>query len=199
MERRRGWLRFLCCEFSTASNNRAYFHGPTLAWRVLKMQPTFHDPPSCGYARVSVLARTRDREREGGEDTERTVTHREFFGGPVGGTPRENKEIEDERGLLFESSHIRRIVSCRCARNVFNGFTHVRPCADQLSPPRFCLLYNRGRVSFRQINRDSNVAFNVVVVTHVIYSSICRFYIGDVKSCTSMCTKYIYFLIIILK
>lgn len=125
------------------------------------MQRTFHDPPSCGYARVSV--RTRDRERERTQSEPSRIASFSVYAGLVGGTPRENKEIEDERGLLFESSHIRLL---RRFMPVFNGFTHVRPCADQLSPPRSCLLYNRGRVSFRQINRDSNVAFNVVVVTH---------------------------------
>lgn len=141
------------------------------------MQRTFHDPPSCGYARVSV--RTRDRERE---DTERTVTHREFFGvrRPRGWNATWKQGNRGWKGPLVRIVPYPIVASDRFMP-VFNGFTHVRPCADQLSPPRSCLLYNRGRVSFRQINRDSNVAFNVVVVTHWSIHPFVGF-IGGVRS-----------------
>lgn len=122
MERRRGWLRFLCCEFSTASNNRAYFHRHA---RVAGVKNATNLPrstdPSWIRKRVSVLVPT----REGGREyvykyTESRHASRVFRCTPQAswverGPPRENKEIGDERGLLFESSHIRllrRIVSC---------------------------------------------------------------------------------------
>lgn len=101
-----------------------------LAWRVLKMQRTFHivvDTRAC----VSVCSH-RHEAGEGERESETRHASRVFRwirSWVERGPPRENKEMDDERGLLFESSHIRllsRIVSCRCSRNVFNGFY---PCA----------------------------------------------------------------------
>lgn len=137
-----------------------------LAWRVLKMQRTFHivvDTRAC----VSVCSH-RYEAGEGERESETRHASRVFRwirSWVERGPPRENKEMDDERGLLFESSHIRllsRIVSCRCSRNVFNGFTHVRPCADQLRPPCASIVPfvpSRGRVSFRQINRENRFSY----------------------------------------
>lgn len=93
----------------------------------------------------------------------------------MGGTqpPRENKEINDER-----ASCSNRPISDCCVgigfilvcTAVFNGFAHVCFYVDQLRLPYASIVpfVVRGRVRFRQINRDQsvisafNVAFNVV-------------------------------------
>lgn len=96
----------------------------------------------------------------------------------VGGTqpPRENKEIDDERALLFESSHIRLLRRERfvpvCAAP-FNGFPHVCFYVDQLRPPCASIVpfVARGRVRFRQINRDQSVIYWLLTLPSYVSAS----------------------------
>ena len=157
-----------------------------LAWRVLKTRwrsfsSTIHVAHACVRACVCVcvcvcvyMCGTAWREieiKKSVPGASRTASF-SVYASLVGGTqpPRENKEIDDERALLFESSHIRLLRRDRfvpvCAA-LFNGFPHVCSYVDQLRPPCASIVpfVARGRVRFRQINRDQSVIYRLLTLS----------------------------------
>lgn len=119
----------------------------------------------------------RDRNKKKRTGASRTASF-SVYASLVGGTqpPRENKEIDDERALLFESSHIRLLRRERfvpvCAAP-FNGFPHVCFYVDQLRPPCASIVpfVARGRVRFRQINRDQSVIYWLLTLSSCMSAS----------------------------
>lgn len=108
IERRRGWLRFLCCEFSAASNNRAYFHEYTRAVAVKNAAGLPRYTVTRVYAYTRTIYVERDRKWKKRSRASRTTSF-SVYDRPRGWNTAATWKQGNQRwkGLLFESSHIR--------------------------------------------------------------------------------------------